>query len=207
MYKIKNWEKFNLYNPKNPRYQKKMTWFKFFGTDYINNIDIHKLSFEQKAVLVELWCLGSESDGVLPEIFEIAFRLHYPIDFVEKIVKELFTRGLLVENYTTVSIENRREDKIIEDSSVVLTSRFLEFWESYPKNPRKVAKSSCQAKWKSKNYDTIADTIISHVKNMAQSEQWRKENGNYVPMPMTYLNRESWDADIAPTRKVWEGGI
>ena len=207
MYKIKNWEKFNLYNPKNPRYQKKMTWFKFFGTDYINNIDIHKLSFEQKAVLVELWCLGSESDGVLPEIFEIAFRLHYPIDFVEKIVKELFTRGLLVENYTSVSIEKRREDKIREDSSVVLTSRFLEFWESYPKNPRKVAKSSCQAKWKSKNYDTIADTIISHVKTMAQSEQWRKENGNYVPMPMTYLNRESWDADIAPTRKVWEGGI
>ena len=33
MYKIKNWEKFNLYNPKNPRYQKKMTWFKFYGTD------------------------------------------------------------------------------------------------------------------------------------------------------------------------------
>ena len=207
MYKIKNWEKFNLYNPKNPRYQKKMTWFKFFGTDYINNIDIHKLSFEQKAVLVELWCLGSESDGVLPEIFEIAFRLHYPIDFVDKIVKELFARGLLVENYTTVSIEKRREDKIREDSSVVLPSRFLEFWESYPKNPRKVAKSSCQAKWKSKNYDAIADTIISHVKTMAQSEQWKKENGNYVPMPMTYLNRESWDADIAPTRKVWEGGI
>ena len=207
MYKIKNWEKFNLYNPKNPRYQKKMTWFKFFGTDYINNIDIHKLSFEQKAVLVELWCLGSESDGILPEIFEIAFRLHYPIDFVDKIVKELFARGLLVENYTTVSIEKRREDKIREDSSVVLPSRFLEFWESYPKNPRKVAKSSCQAKWKSKNYDAIADTIISHVKTMAQSEQWKKENGNYVPMPMTYLNRESWDADIAPTRKVWEGGI
>ena len=90
MYKIKNWEKFNLYNPKNPRYQKKMTWFKFYGTDYINNIDIHKLSFEQKAVLVELWCLGSESDGVLPDNFEIAFRLHYPIDFVESVE---FTTG------------------------------------------------------------------------------------------------------------------
>ena len=42
MYKIKNWEKFNLYKAKNPRYQKKMTWFKFYGTDYINNIEIHK---------------------------------------------------------------------------------------------------------------------------------------------------------------------
>jgi hypothetical protein len=206
MYKIKNWEKFNLYSPKNPRYQKKMTWFKFYGTDYINNIDIHKLSFEQKAVLVELWCLGSESDGILPEIFEIAFRLHYPIDFIEKIVKELFTRGWLEEYSQSVSIEKIRvrEDK---DNSVVLPSRFLEFWESYPKNPRKVAKSSCQAKWKSKNYDAIADTIITHVKSMANSEQWKKNNGSYIPMPMTYLNRESWDADIEPTRKVWEGGI
>jgi hypothetical protein len=44
MLKIKNWEKFNLYSPKNPRYQKRMTWFKFYGTDYINNIEIHKLN-------------------------------------------------------------------------------------------------------------------------------------------------------------------
>jgi len=85
MYKIKNWEKFNFYKAKNPRYQKKITWFKFYGTDYINDIEIHKLSFEQKAVLVELWCLGSESDGILPDNFEIAFRLHYPIDFVDNV--------------------------------------------------------------------------------------------------------------------------
>jgi len=107
MYKIKNWEKFNLYKPRNPRYQKKMTWFKFYGTDYINDIEIHKLSFEQKAVLVELWCLGSESDGLLPDNFEIAFRLHYPIDFVEKIVNELFTKGWLEENYSSANIEKR----------------------------------------------------------------------------------------------------
>ena len=115
MCEIKNWEKFNLYKPKNPRYQKKMTWFKFYGTDYINDIEIHKLSFEQKAVLVELWCLGSESDGLLPDNFEIAFRLHYPIDFVEKIVNELFTRGWLEENYSSANIEKRREEKIREE--------------------------------------------------------------------------------------------
>jgi len=114
MYKIKNWEKFNLYKAKNPRYQKKMTWFKFYGTDYINDIEIHKLSFEQKAVLVELWCLGSESDGILPDNFEIAFRLHYSIDFVDKIVNELFTRGWLEKDYQPASIEQikRREENI-----------------------------------------------------------------------------------------------
>ena len=205
MYKIKNWEKFNLYNPKNPRYQKKMTWFKFYGTDYINNVDIHKLSFEQKAVLVELWCLGSESDGVLPEVFEIAFRLHYPIDFVDKLVKELFTRGLLVENYTPVTIEKnkRREDK--EKIYVVKTThRFEEFWESYP-NVRKVNKKTCMERWASKGIDSIADEVIGYVNKMKNTQSWKD---GFSPAPLTLLNQERWnDGDVQQVRKVWEGGI
>jgi hypothetical protein len=204
MYKIKNWEKFNLYNPKNPRYQKKMTWFKFYGTDYINNIDIHRLSFEQKAVLVELWCLGSESDGVLPDNFEIAFRLHYPIDFVEKIVKELFTRGLLVENYLPTGIEKieRRER---EDIYVVkTTNRFEEFWESYP-NVRKVNKKTCMERWANKNIDAIADEVIGYVNKMKDTQSWRD---GFSPAPLTLLNQERWnDGDVQQVRKVWEGGI
>ena len=205
MYKIKNWEKFNLYKPKNPRYQKKMTWFKFYGTDYINNIEIHRLSFEQKAVLVELWCLGSESDGVLPELFEIAFRLHYPIDFVEKLVKELFTRGLLVENYEPVRIEKRREEKIREDIYVVkTTNRFEEFWESYP-NVRKVNKKTCMERWANKNIDAIADEVIGYVNKMKDTQSWKD---GFSPAPLTLLNQERWnDGDVQQVRKVWEGGI
>ena len=205
MYKIKNWEKFNLYNPKNPRYQKKMTWFKFYGTDYINNIDIHRLSFEQKAVLVELWCLGSESDGVLPDNFEIAFRLHYPIDFVDKIVKELFTRGLLVENYEPVTIE-KNKSKIREDNIYVVktTKRFEEFWESYP-NIRKVNKKTCLERWANKNIDAIADEVIGYVKRMKDTQSWKD---GFSPAPLTLLNQERWNDGEAPQeRKVWEGGI
>ena len=202
MYKIKNWEKFNLYNPKNPRYQKKMTWFKFYGTDYINNIDIHKLSFEQKAVLVELWCLGSESDGVLPDNFEIAFRLHYPIDFVEKIVKELFTRGLLVENYEPVTIEKSRVKKIRKDIYVVkTTNRFEEFWESYP-NIRKVNKKTCLERWANKNIDAIADEVIGYVKRMKDTQSWKD---GFSPAPLTLLNQERWNDGEAPKlRNAWD---
>ena len=205
MYKIKNWEKFNLYNPKNPRYQKKMTWFKFYGTDYINNIEIHRLSFEQKAVLVELWCLGSESDGVLPEVFEIAFRLHYPIDFVDKIVKELFTRGWLEKDYEPVSIEKirGREDK--EKIYVVkTTNRFDEFWESYP-SVRKVNKKTCMERWANKNIDAIADEVIGYVKRMKDTQSWKD---GFSPAPLTLLNQERWnDGEATVERKAWEGGI
>ena len=203
--RIKNWEKFNLYKPRNPRYQKKMTWFKFYGTDYINDIEIHKLSFEQKAVLVELWCLGSESDGILPDNYEIAFRLHYPIDFIEKIVNELFTRGWLEENYQPASIEKRREEKKREDIYVVkTTNRFDEFWESYP-NVRKVNKKTCLERWANKNLDAIADEVIGYVKKMKDTQSWKD---GFSPAPLTLLNQERWnDGEIPKERKVWEGGI
>jgi len=205
MYKIKNWEKFNLYKPKNPRYQKKMTWFKFYGTDYINDIEIHKLSFEQKAVLVELWCLGSESDGLLPDNFEIAFRLHYPIDFVEKIVNELFTRGWLEENYFDATIEKNKR-RIREDNIYVVktTNRFDEFWENYP-NVRKVNKKTCIERWANKNLDAIADEVIGYVKKMKDTQSWKD---GFSPAPLTMLNQERWNDGEAPQeRKVWEGGI
>jgi hypothetical protein len=203
MYKIKNWEKFNLYKAKNPRYQKKMTWFKFYGTDYINDIEIHKLSFEQKAVLVELWCLGSESDGILPDIFEIAFRLHYSIDFVDKIVNELFTRGWLEKDYQPASIEKikRREENIYV---VKTTNRFSEFWDLYP-TTRKVNKKTCLERWANKNLDAIADEVISYVKKMKDSKSWKE---GFSPAPLTLLNQERWnDGEVQQVRKVWEGGI
>lgn len=204
MYKIKNWEKFNLYKAKNPRYQKKMTWFKFYGTDYINDIEIHKLSFEQKAVLVELWCLGSESDGILPDNFEIAFRLHYPIDFVDKVVKELFTRGWLEENYSSATIEKRREREEKNIYVVKTTDRFSEFWDLYP-TTRKVNKKTCLERWANKNLDAIADEVISYVKKMKESKSWKE---GFSPAPLTLLNQERWnDGDVPQIRKAWEGGI
>ena len=204
MYKIKNWEKFNLYKAKNPRYQKKMTWFKFYGTDYINDIEIHKLSFEQKALLVELWCLGSESDGILPDNFEIAFRLHYSIDFVDKIVNELFTRGWLEKDYQPVSIEKRREREEKNIYVVKTTNRFSEFWDLYP-TTRKVNKKTCIERWANKNLDGIADEVIGYVKKMKDTQSWKD---GFSPAPLTLLNQERWNDGEAPQeRKVWEGGI
>jgi len=204
MYKIKNWEKFNLYKAKNPRYQKKMTWFKFYGTDYINDIEIHKLSFEQKALLVELWCLGSESDGILPDNFEIAFRLHYSIDFVDKIVNELFTRGWLEKDYQPVSIEKRREREEKNIYVVKTTNRFSEFWDLYP-TTRKVNKKTCLERWANKNLDAIADEVINYVKKMKDSKSWME---GFSLALLTFLNQERWnDGDVPQIRKAWEGGI
>ena len=125
------------------------------------------------------------------------------IDFVEKIVNELFTRGFLVENYTTATIEKKRKDKLRED---IVLDKFHEFWESYPRSNRKVNKTGCMKLWQSQNLEKIGDKIINHVKIMADTD-WKKDNGQYIPMPATYLRQERYMTSVEPKRKVWEGGI
>jgi len=114
MYKVKNWEKFNLYTPKNPRHQKKMLWFKVYGTDLINDVNFFKLSHEEQALLFKFWCLASENNGNLPNTFDISFRLHYPIEFIKKMTKDLFSKGWLTECYQTATIDRVEESRVKE---------------------------------------------------------------------------------------------
>ena len=73
-------------------------------------------------------------------------------------------------------------------------SRFPEFWVLYPAGPRKVNKRGCEAKWKARHLDAIADVIIYGLRAWINSEQWQERNGVFVPLPATWLNQDRWEA-------------
>ena len=179
-----------------------MKWFKCYGRDLLNDPDFMKMDDVKQATLFKLWCLASESNGVLPNAYDIAFRLRKPIAFVEKILIELDTWFIKGENidklYTNYITDKIREDKIIK--TIV---RFDEFWNLYP-SVRKTNKKGCMEKWKAKDLDLIADKVIGYVKTMKETKQWKE---GFVPAPMTLINQERWEDGNMPTRKVWEGGI
>lgn len=83
-------------------------------------------------------------------------------------------------------------------------SGFDLFWTAWPKSPRKGAKSACQSKWKKGLYEHCADQILKHVEWMKTTDQWRKDNGAFIPAPLVYLNQQRWDgAEIPePPKKV-----
>lgn len=203
MYKIKNWEKFNLYNTSNPKYRKEMTWFKIYGRDVLNNLDWFSLSSDQKSTLFELWCLASQDEGKLPSVDIIAFRLRKDKDYIINALETLkdWLCPLSTQSLEIVcpsdALDKIREDKII---SIV---RFEDFWKEYPVN-RKVGKKPCMDKWGSKGLDKIADKIISHVKTMSQSKQWKE---GFNPAPLTYINQERWEDDNTPKRNVWDNAL
>jgi len=199
--RIKNWDKFNYYNTSNPKYRKEMTWFKIYGRDVLNNLDWFKLTSDQKATIFELWCLASQDEGNLPSVDIIAFRLRkeesYIINMLE-VLSDWLCDGSAQsadDGQTTSAPDKIREDKII---SIV---RFEEFWKEYPVN-RKVGKKPCMDKWANKKLDSIADKIITHVKAMKQSKQWKD---GFNPAPLTYINQERWEDGIEKVRSQWDG--
>ena len=70
------------------------------------------------------------------------------------------------------------------------TTRFGEFWSTWPTSKRKVAKSTCEAKWTKLKLDGVADQIISHVNSIKSSDQWIS---GFDPAPLTYLSQRRWE--------------
>jgi uncharacterized protein YdaU (DUF1376 family) len=79
-------------------------------------------------------------------------------------------------------------------SSQATTSRFDDFWSTWPTSKRKVAKSTCEAKWIKMKLDTVADRIISNVNTLKGSEQWTT---GFEPAPLTYINQRRWEDGVA----------
>ncbi len=74
---------------------------------------------------------------------------------------------------------------------VEYTPQFLEFWESYP---RKTGKGAAFKAWKKiKGVNALANAIISSVQQHKISIQWKKDNGQFIPHPATYLNQRRWE--------------
>lgn len=72
---------------------------------------------------------------------------------------------------------------------------FDAFWAAYPK---RVVKSEAKRIWMQRNLSKHAALIVAHVSRMADSADWQKDGGKFVPMPTTYLNQRRWEDDDVP---------
>jgi hypothetical protein len=88
--------------------------------------------------------------------------------------------------------ETPREEKSREEKEIPLAG-FVRFWDVWPKSDRKQAKGKCLEAWKKAGAEPHAALIVSHVEKLAQSPGWTKQNGEFIPAPLVYLNRRSWE--------------
>jgi hypothetical protein len=67
---------------------------------------------------------------------------------------------------------------------------FESFWSAYP---RKQGKGAARKAWKKLSEPaTKLKLILEALSWQKETAQWKKENGQYIPMPATYLNQDRW---------------
>lgn len=73
-------------------------------------------------------------------------------------------------------------------------NNFLQFWDEYP---RKVGKATARRAWfKIKPRGELLEQIIGAVKAQKRGENWKREGGQYIPHPATWLNGGHWEDDL-----------
>lgn len=81
------------------------------------------------------------------------------------------------------------------DKPDLMQERFEQFWKLYPK---KVGKGDARKKFlKLKPNQKLFDQILSAVEAAKKTEQWTKNNGQFVPNPATWLNQSRWEDDYS----------
>lgn len=88
------------------------------------------------------------------------------------------------------SEENRTELKGRELNLTALRARFERVWAVYPK---KVGKDAAWGEFQKRSPDDdLTDVMIAAVKVQRASEQWRKDGGQFIPNPRTWLHQGRW---------------
>lgn len=99
------------------------------------------------------------------------------------------TRSLPSEEEEEAETESKSEAESNPNTS--RASAFDAFWKAYPKKTGKEAarKSFARAK-------ADIGTMLSALEVQKQSEQWTKNNGQFIPNPTTWLNQGRWEDEV-----------
>ena len=99
------------------------------------------------------------------------------------------TRSLPSEEEEEEETETKSESESNPNTS--RASAFDVFWAAYPKKTGKEAarKSFARAK-------ADIGTMLSALEVQKQSEQWTKNNGQFIPNPTTWLNQGRWEDEL-----------
>ena len=99
------------------------------------------------------------------------------------------------------AIKERKGKEIkVKESKYMSEKDFDIFWELYP---NKVNKSKAKKKFLNIKKDKL-DNILDSIKKYKLSDQWKKENGKFIPHPTTWLNGERWEDEFRDNKIDWD---
>jgi len=96
--------------------------------------------------------------------------------------------NLQVKHTETSPETTNVRDEQTKQTSPPADAGFDAFWSSYP---RKVGKAAARKAWQ--RAKPPLDACLTALSWQTGSEQWRRDNGAYVPHPATWINQGRWE--------------
>lgn len=81
-----------------------------------------------------------------------------------------------------------------EKKPLASDGRFEDFWKAYPK---KIGKDAARRAFdKRKITADMMPSVLQSVRKQCQSDAWKKDDGQFIPHPATWLNQGRWQDEI-----------
>jgi hypothetical protein len=207
--RIKNWANFQHYRDRNP------PWIKLHRR-LLDDREFFNLDGACVKTLVLLWILAAETtDGHLPAIEDIAFRLRIDSKLLASQISQL-NHWIIVDAsvmladclhdasdmHTNAIPETETETETETENRVtrarahdVVDHEFDTFWKTYPKKSGKKAALKAFQKARKSGMPSI-DGVVAAIEQQRSCDQWKRDNGQYIPNPTTWLNQGRWDDEL-----------
>lgn len=88
-------------------------------------------------------------------------------------------------------LKKDKESKKVRNIPPIPPKGFDEFWKAYPRKQSKTA--ALKAFEKLKPDGELLGAMLSAIKRQVESDQWKRDGGQYIPHPSTWLNGRRWE--------------
>ncbi|MDA7700464.1 hypothetical protein N8804_01300 [Methylophilaceae bacterium] len=74
--RVKDWETYQHYKKKNKNFNNEQPWFMFYGRRLLRDVEFMTLTIEQREFLIMAWAIGSQDNGFMPSLKQMAYILN-----------------------------------------------------------------------------------------------------------------------------------
>lgn len=90
----------------------------------------------------------------------------------------------------------RVDEKRVDEKKKDYTDDFESFWGAYPN--KKCGKKNAFKSWEKQSRNRPAiNIILDSISGHKKTQDWQKENGQFIPMATTWINQNRWDAELS----------
>lgn len=105
-------------------------------------------------------------------------------------------KPLTNKQQTTNNIQEHKEQK-----NKYSCAQFDLFYKSYPK---KRARRDAERAWSKLNPDeSLFQSIMTALEKQKATQDWKKDGGQFIPLPATWINGRRWEDEIQEAKPTW----